>query len=99
MSTIVVLPPPATGKEFCRARLILGVSQRQVARRLGIKPDTLARHEMNTLAIETSMAARWRQALATCGQERLHDAARHGFTAHDFADTELSAMVAALKHG
>jgi hypothetical protein len=92
----VTLPSPETGREFLRALLILGVSQRSVAKVLGIKPDTLARHESSALPVDPMRATHWRQALAYCGSMRLVEAMRYGLTQHDLDGTELAATVAAL---
>jgi transcriptional regulator with XRE-family HTH domain len=86
-----LLSPPRTGRDLARARVILGVSARQVARLLGIHHASLLRLEQDTDAIAPDLATAWRAALATCGRARLA-AARD----LDLRDTELAALTAVL---
>src|SRR6478672_4218192 len=88
-----LLAPTATGREFARARLLLGVSARAVARRLGLHHPSLLRLETSYDEIAPELATAWRQALAECGQERLQDASRRGLTALNLYETDMAATV------
>jgi transcriptional regulator with XRE-family HTH domain len=53
----VVLPPPKTGRDFARARILMGVSGRQAARALGVASNTLYRWESYTTPIDADDAS------------------------------------------
>ena len=84
---IAQLPAPTTGRQFAVARLVMGVSARNVAHALGVSTVTIQRWERNATEIHPEVAFAWRLALGTCGLARRRDAQRQGVTADDLADT------------
>src|SRR5690242_13582993 len=91
------LPPPQCGHEFRRARIVMSLSARAVAQALGVSHSTLLRWEEDGAELPAATAMRWRQALASCGQQRLRHAERHAVDFFALADTGLAAHIAMLR--
>lgn len=69
---------PASGRDFARLRLALGLSLSQVARLMGTTHHSIQRWEQNCGPVDPERATRWHAALATLAAQRSVTLAEQG---------------------